>query len=166
MIRRPPRSTLFPYTTLFRSPRGGSSLGDRGAARDVAAALTEGVLAHVAEVRRRVPGAELVVQLDEPSLPAVLAGHIPTPSGFSALAPVEEPVATERLAGLVSALRGEGAHVAVHCCAPGPPIALLRAAGFGVLSFDATRPVDLDAVGEAVEAGCALVLGIVPTSAP
>src|SRR2546426_3136738 len=25
MIRRPPRSTLFPYTTLFRSRRGGSS---------------------------------------------------------------------------------------------------------------------------------------------
>src|SRR3712207_8715382 len=26
MIRRPPRSTLFPYTTLFRSPAGGSDL--------------------------------------------------------------------------------------------------------------------------------------------
>src|SRR5438094_6505403 len=25
MIRRPPRSTLFPYTTLFRSPRGASA---------------------------------------------------------------------------------------------------------------------------------------------
>src|SRR2546430_12926049 len=25
MIRRPPRSTLFPYTTLFRSPCGASS---------------------------------------------------------------------------------------------------------------------------------------------
>src|SRR3712207_8694042 len=25
MIRRPPRSTLFPYTTLFRSPRVGST---------------------------------------------------------------------------------------------------------------------------------------------
>src|SRR5258708_40074821 len=25
MIRRPPRSTLFPYTTLFRSPQEGSS---------------------------------------------------------------------------------------------------------------------------------------------
>src|SRR3712207_7111669 len=25
MIRRPPRSTLFPYTTLFRSPGSGSS---------------------------------------------------------------------------------------------------------------------------------------------
>src|SRR3989454_12736759 len=31
MIRRPPRSTLFPYTTLFRSLSGGRqrSLGDR-----------------------------------------------------------------------------------------------------------------------------------------
>src|SRR3712207_8526109 len=29
MIRRPPRSTLFPYTTLFRSPRC-SCLGIRG----------------------------------------------------------------------------------------------------------------------------------------
>src|SRR5258707_2999741 len=34
MIRRPPRSTLFPYTTLFRSRRsfrGGMSLAARGA---------------------------------------------------------------------------------------------------------------------------------------
>src|SRR6185312_5581128 len=30
MIRRPPRSTLFPYTTLFRSRRGHSSLGHCG----------------------------------------------------------------------------------------------------------------------------------------
>src|SRR5256714_14609044 len=29
MIRRPPRSTLFPYTTLFRSPR---RMGDEGGA--------------------------------------------------------------------------------------------------------------------------------------
>src|SRR2546426_3188109 len=27
MIRRPPRSTLFPYTTLFRSPRLSDALG-------------------------------------------------------------------------------------------------------------------------------------------
>src|SRR3712207_8284368 len=26
MMRRPPRSTLFPYTTLFRSPGGGRAL--------------------------------------------------------------------------------------------------------------------------------------------
>src|SRR2546427_3094749 len=29
MIRRPPRSTLFPYTTLFRSPRGQDHLALR-----------------------------------------------------------------------------------------------------------------------------------------
>src|ERR1043166_5314402 len=28
MIRRPPRSTLFPYTTLFRSPRPDSTAGE------------------------------------------------------------------------------------------------------------------------------------------
>src|SRR3712207_7641537 len=33
MIRRPPRSTLFPYTTLFRSRRGRRALGrERGGA--------------------------------------------------------------------------------------------------------------------------------------
>src|SRR5690349_24695629 len=31
MIRRPPRSTLFPYTTLFRSSRTGRGGGDGGA---------------------------------------------------------------------------------------------------------------------------------------
>src|SRR3712207_6980924 len=31
MIRRPPRSTLFPYTTLFRSTPGGVRLSDREA---------------------------------------------------------------------------------------------------------------------------------------
>src|SRR2546427_3720564 len=29
MIRRPPRSTLFPYTTLFRSPFGQAAYGAR-----------------------------------------------------------------------------------------------------------------------------------------
>src|SRR5258708_18312782 len=29
MIRRPPRSTLFPYTTLFRSDRGGEAADRR-----------------------------------------------------------------------------------------------------------------------------------------
>src|SRR2546430_11328272 len=44
MIRRPPRSTLFPYTTLFRSPSRGDS-ADRTRAeprfREVTAALLE-----------------------------------------------------------------------------------------------------------------------------
>src|SRR5690242_21870331 len=34
MIRRPPRSTLFPYTTLFRSPQRGARLGRVARARE------------------------------------------------------------------------------------------------------------------------------------
>src|SRR2546426_7596275 len=34
MIRRPPRSTLFPYTTLFRSPPPGASARDGRCAAD------------------------------------------------------------------------------------------------------------------------------------
>src|SRR3712207_7765180 len=33
MIRRPPRSTLFPYTTLFRSGRGGRRIASRALCR-------------------------------------------------------------------------------------------------------------------------------------
>src|SRR5256885_17054386 len=35
MIRRPPRSTLFPYTTLFRSPRVGVLVPDHEADGDL-----------------------------------------------------------------------------------------------------------------------------------
>src|SRR5947207_7683198 len=38
MIRRPPRSTLFPYTTLFRSRGQGQRLRHQGAALDRAPA--------------------------------------------------------------------------------------------------------------------------------
>src|SRR2546426_3157441 len=36
MIRRPPRSTLFPYTTLFRSLRGGGSNAEHTPDQEVA----------------------------------------------------------------------------------------------------------------------------------
>src|SRR2546429_5703016 len=48
MIRRPPRSTLFPYTTLFRSSRRGSARGAQLGSADRQAA--------------RVPGAGVVAR--------------------------------------------------------------------------------------------------------
>src|SRR5256885_5464772 len=48
MIRRPPRSTLFPYTTLFRS-----GAGPRGLARDDAHQPRRSVRARAADGRRR-----------------------------------------------------------------------------------------------------------------
>src|SRR2546426_2372666 len=43
MIRRPPRSTLFPYTTLFRSAGGARQPGDAQADRSLGEGLRQGV---------------------------------------------------------------------------------------------------------------------------
>src|SRR3712207_7378255 len=55
MIRRPPRSTLFPYTTLFRS---GAPGGERLAAQDRLGAPVDGERVRVGarERERRHPG--------------------------------------------------------------------------------------------------------------
>src|SRR2546422_10569708 len=45
MIRRPPRSTLFPYTTLFRSSEPGGGERPRPGAQSVAARVIERRLA-------------------------------------------------------------------------------------------------------------------------
>src|SRR2546427_9522364 len=44
MIRRPPRSTLFPYTTLFRSRLEALPAADRAEVRAVVATLTTGMV--------------------------------------------------------------------------------------------------------------------------
>jgi methionine synthase II (cobalamin-independent) len=139
--------------------RGDRAVVDAGARRDLAQSLTEGLSAFVADVAARVPGARVVVQLDEPSVPAVLQGGLPTVSGFGKLSAVEAHVVEQELAAVVAALAGP---VVVHCCAPRAPLELFRAAGAGALSFDLGLVQDLDAVGTAVEAGVHLVPGVVP----
>src|SRR3712207_7060007 len=46
MIRRPPRSTLFPYTTLFRSTPGRSPTTRAGLSRPTAPCASSGAPAH------------------------------------------------------------------------------------------------------------------------
>ncbi|TDC67850.1 methionine synthase [Streptomyces hainanensis] len=141
---------------------GEAMLGDAGACRDLAASLAEGLRGHLAEVRRRVPGATVVLQLDEPSLTAVLTGRVPTASGYRTHRAVDRAVAEETLRGLV-AVAGDDP-VVVHSCAPGVPFALLRRAGATAVSFDAglLTERDDDMIGEAVEGGIALFAGVIP----
>jgi methionine synthase II (cobalamin-independent) len=147
-------------------PRGGKVLSDRGATRDVVAALAETARAHLAEVRRRMPAATLVLQVDEPSLPTVLAGVVPTESGFGQIPARETP---DVVLGLAQTVTAADVPVAVHCCAARPPFAIVQQAGATAMSFDlaaATPHLDLDQVGDAVERGLALWLGVVPALGP
>jgi methionine synthase II (cobalamin-independent) len=146
-------------------PRGDRVLADHGARRDLAQSLAEGVRQHVAAVAERVPGAKLVVQVDEPSLPAVLAGSVPTWSGFGRHRAVE-PAEAEHLLAEVLAAAGEWP--VVHCCASDVPVGLLRRAGAVALAVDVDRlgSAGRDELAEAVDGGLALWPGVVPALPP
>ncbi|KUN34973.1 methionine synthase [Streptomyces longwoodensis] len=141
---------------------GEAALSDPGACRDLAGSLAEGLRTHLAEVARRVPGARLVLQLDEPSLTAVLRGQVRTASGYRTHRAVDRQVVEATLRDVVG-VHADGP-VVVHSCAPDVPFALLRRAGAAGVSFDASLLTerDDDAIGEAVEAGTALFAGVVP----
>lgn len=141
-------------------PNGHRVVSDHGATRDLAQALAEGLRQHLADIARRVPHATIVTQLDEPSLPSVLRGTVPTPSGYGTVRAVEASVVEQALGDVLSVAE-TGARV-VHCCASDAPLALFRGAGADALAFDAALATDRDALGEAVEAGTALWLGVVP----
>ncbi|GAA1789745.1 methionine synthase [Luedemannella flava] len=144
-------------------PIGGRVLRDHGAARDVCESLAEGLAVHVAEVSRRLPGASVLLQLDEPSLPAVLAGTVPTESGWQTLRAVPEAVVRDSVRSLVDAV---GVPVVVHSCAPDVPVRLLREAGVTGVGLDVSLLTDLDPLGEALDAGLGLFAGAAPTVLP
>ncbi|THC49631.1 methionine synthase [Streptomyces sp. A1499] len=141
---------------------GEAALSDPGACRDLAGSLAEGLRGHLADVRRRVPGAQVVLQLDEPSLIAVLRGRIKTASEYRTHRAVDRQVVESTLRDVL-AVQGEGPKV-VHSCAPDVPFALLRRAGADAISCDFSLLTERDdeAIGEAVEAGTRFLAGVVP----
>lgn len=134
------------------------ALADPGLVADLASSLAEGVKAHVSEIAKRVPGATLLVQLDEPSLPAVADGDIPTPSGLSRVREVDEEVLRAKLREVLEATR---AYTVVHCCASGYPFEIINGAGADAVSFDLSLlgHGDYDTFAETVEGGSGLLIG-------
>jgi methionine synthase II (cobalamin-independent) len=134
------------------------ALADPGLVADLAVSLAEGLAAHVADVARRVPGATIIVQLDEPSLSAVAAGAIPTASGISRVRVPDEEILRERLRQVTSATTG---YTVVHSCSRDVAFGVIRGAGADGLSLDISqlRTSELDDFGEAAEAGLGLLLG-------
>jgi Cobalamin-independent synthase, Catalytic domain len=153
--------TLAATIELIRSQD--PALADPGAVADLTASLAEGLAAHVAEVRARIPGARVVVQLDEPALPAVIAGDVPTASGLNRL-PVPDAADTEtRLGSIISAAAG---FTVVHCCALSVPFGIIKGAGADGVGCDLSKlaQAEEDGLAEAVEAGLAVVAGVIPAA--
>lgn len=148
--------------------RGGAAVADPGATADLAESLSEGLAAHLLDLRRRVPGADWVVQLDEPALSSVTGGTIPRPSGWGTIAAVPQADAARLLGTVTDAVRVLGAGVVVHSCTTAPDWAVL-APGSGCrhtgVSID-IGAVDLAAAAPAMEAwldaGGVLWLGVDP----
>jgi methionine synthase II (cobalamin-independent) len=144
-------------------PIGGKLLRDPGAVRDLTGSLAEGLRRHLDEVRKRLPRATILLQLDEPSITAVLAGRVPTESGLGAYRAVDEADAASALRDVVQAV---DVPVVLHSCAPDVPIKVFRDAGAAAVSLDLSLLKELDPLGEAIDAGLGLFAGAAPSLPP
>lgn len=150
-----------PWTlaALLGRPRAEVALADPGARRDVAQALLAGVDGLLVDLRRRLPEARFVLQLDEPMLPAVMGGDVRVASGFRTLRSIEAPEVVERLRPF-----GEGA--VLHCCAGTGWLTVADRAGFAGVYADLTRPsaAALDALGPWLESGRHVIAGVLDSA--
>lgn len=157
-----------PWTLAARLylERGDRVLSDAGAVREAVASLAVGLGDHVAEVRSQVPGADVVVQVDEPLLAPVLAGALPTFSGYSRLRAVAGPDAIDGLRPVLDAARAAGARSVVHvgrAWAGVAPAVLAGADGVGLDLGDWDERT-WEVVARAVERGLDLWAGLPPAT--
>lgn len=143
-------------------------LSDPGAIRDLVAAFTESVVGVVGQLRRSFPHKGVVLQIDEPALPAVLVGGVPTISGLDSYRAVSTEGARAGLSEAVAVAHELDAAVVLHCCARPAPIGLLRATGADALSLDLVDAgvtsgagQDEDELGMLLESDCGLMAGVV-----
>lgn len=142
--------------------RGERLVTDSGATRDLVDSLAEGIAVHIADLRRLIPGAEVIVQIDEPALPAVLAGSLPTASGYGRIRSVDPQVAAGGLRRVVDAVDGPSV---LHCCHPAAPVPLLRESGVSAIAVDLmdASPARWESVAATLESGTQLYAGCLPT---
>ena len=154
------------FAAMVEKPRGDKVLSDVGARRDLAQALAAGVAEHLAEVQKRVPGVSMVLQVDEPMLPAVMSGQVRTASGFHRHRSVDAPLASQALEWVLEAA-GSALSV-VHCCAAEAPVSLFRGAGADAVSVDlgVLAAAAYDDLATVLDEGGQAWLGVVPTSSP
>ncbi len=143
-------------------PGGERLLRDAGACREMAAALADACATYIGELQRRFPDCPILLQVDEPALPAVLAGSIGTASGLSRYSAVEPAPAQTALSQVMSSARQAGAWTICGCPEGQVPIRLLVAAGTQAIQVDLrANLVDDEDLGWAWEQGIGLLAGSV-----
>lgn len=139
--------------------RGDRAVADPGAVAELAESLAAGVAEHLGAIRRAVPGARPTVLLHEPLLAQVVAGVLPSFSGYARLRSVPAPVTSERLGTVVAGVRAGGAErVALHVGAGAAALGAARGAGADALGLEVAGLDERrwESVAEAVESGMAL----------
>lgn len=119
-------------------PHGERVLGDHGAVRDVSDSLAEGVAGYLSSVSEAVGGAQVVLQIDEPSCAAVNSGSVPTASGLHRVRAVPEGDMAALWSRWFDTVRKAPAlsEVVMHSCASRLPWKAIRTSGVEGLTFD------------------------------
>ncbi len=148
---------------------GERALIDYGARREITASLAAGVEGYLKRVAAAAPGARLVVQIDEPDIASVLAGTIPTSSGYRTLRSVPGQEITESWRLVIDALRAAGA-VEIVVAVPeveAPFDRILAAGADGIaVPLRALTSRQWEQLAGAVEAGKRLWAGALDVTGP
>ena len=148
---------------------GERALIDHGARRDLAASLAAGAGGYLSRVAAAAPGARIVVQIDEPEIASVLAGTIPTSSGYRTLRSVPGREATDAWQLVIDALRAAGAvEVVVAVPEVEAPFERILAAGADGIAVPlrALTSRQWEQLAGAVEAGKRLWVGALDVANP
>jgi hypothetical protein len=148
---------------------GERALIDYGARRDIAASLAAGVEGYLSRVAAAAPGSRIVVQIDEPEIASVLAGTIPTSSGYRTLRSIPGQEITDSWRLVIDALRAAGAvEIVVAVAEVEAPFDRILAAGADGIAVPlrALTSRQWEQLAGAVEAGKRLWAGALDVADP
>ncbi|WP_026553424.1 hypothetical protein [Arthrobacter sp. H20] len=142
---------------------GERALLDVGARREIRDSLAAGAAELVGRIASSAPGALVHVQLDEPEIADILAGGVPTASGYRTLRAVPDQEAADAWDAVAHAVRGVGAGcVAVSFPADRAPLHVLATSSLTAAALPLTglTMVQWEQLAVHLEAGGELWAGI------
>ncbi|OMH27036.1 hypothetical protein BKD30_03860 [Tersicoccus phoenicis] len=155
----------FSLATMLDLAGGERLLADHGARRDLADSLAAGLAAQLQGLRVALPDAAVTLRVDEPALDGVLAGTVPTASGYRTLRAVDRGEVRQVLRRVVEVVRDAGATAVVLAVEVGAlPLSVARdveADGLAVpaTALAVTTPSTVpDALGDYLDGGGAIVV--------